>query len=56
MFSAEDSTGFTLAMTLSDGRWVITTEDLDSGASSVGRGDSFAEAWHLQDPKWPEQT
>jgi hypothetical protein len=48
----QDSNGFTLTVTFSDGRWVATTHDLDSGATAEGEGESFAEAWHLQDPRW----
>ena len=52
----QDSDGFKLTITFSDGRWAITTEDFDSGSSAVGQGETFAEAWHLQNPRWPEST
>jgi hypothetical protein len=52
----EDSDGFTLTISFTDGRWTVSTEDLDAGTSARGRGDSFAEAWHTQDPQWPKQT
>jgi hypothetical protein len=52
----QDSNAFTLMITFSDGRWAVTTEDLESGSSAAGQGDTFTEAWHLQDPQWPEST
>ena len=44
--------GFTLTISSDGGRWTVTTADLDADAKAVGESDSFAEAWHRQEPTW----
>jgi hypothetical protein len=48
----QESEDFDLSVICSNGVWTIGVEDRDTFTKSLGRGDSFAEAWHRQDLPW----
>ena len=50
----QDVQNFTVSITCVDGGWTVTVTDPtgEQPSSTIGRGASFAEAWHGQDPAW----
>jgi hypothetical protein len=48
----QESEDFDLSIVFSDGSWTIRIEDRETFTKTLGRGGSFAEAWHNQDLPW----
>ncbi len=45
---------FMLTITCSNGRWSVVTDGWLPPGRALGEGQSFAEAWHRQDPTMPQ--
>jgi hypothetical protein len=49
-FLTDDQTQeFALSISCMDGVWQVSLTDYTTGISNVGKGDSFATAWHARD-------
>lgn len=53
-----DAQNFRVTITCLGGRWTVETIDNDNPdprLTTVGRGETFADAWHGQDPAWARE-
>ena len=48
----QDAQEFSVTIAHSGGKWSVITESFDPPGKMMGGGNSFAEAWHGQDPLW----
>jgi hypothetical protein len=49
-FLTDDQTqDFALSISCMDGVWQVSLTDYATGIANVGKGDSFAAAWHARD-------